>query len=217
MGEDMLRFKWFGQACFEISNSVSIVTDPHDGDSVGLETPGAEGDFITVSHDHYDHASGVDLISNPGTTVVKSLGDDAEEINLRSFKSYHDRSEGQARGDNIIFKFEVDGVKICHLGDLGHKLSPEKVQEIRPIDVLLIPVGGKFTIDGSEAAETVRDIQSKVVIPMHYSVEGLEVPISGPEQFLRSIKDDYNVKEMEELELEEVPEENTVCVLDCKA
>lgn len=214
----MVKFRWFGQACFEIGDGRTVVTDPHDGDSVGLEAPDVEGDIITVSHDHYDHASGKDLVSKAETVILEGMeSGTADDINPERFESYHDKARGSARGNNVIFKFELDGFRICHLGDLGHTLESKDVMEIQPIDVLLIPVGGKFTIDGAEAAELVEELKPRVVIPMHYEVEGLEVPISGPDQFLRSIGDGYKVVEKETLELDELPEEETIYVLECLA
>lgn len=212
----MVKFRWFGQACFEITNGKTVVTDPHDGDSVGLGVPDTEADIVTVSHEHYDHASGVDLVSKPGTTVVQGTEDTGvPEINLEVFESFHDKAGGDARGENTIFKFTLDGFTVCHLGDLGHMLGPAEIDDLKPVDFLLVPVGGKFTIDGNEAAELVRKIDPAVVVPMHYDVEGLEVPISGPEQFVRSIKGEYELEEREVLELDELPESRTVYILEC--
>jgi len=214
----LAKFRWFGQACFEISDDVTLVTDPHDGDSVGLEAPDTQGDIVTVSHDHYDHASGKTLVSKPGSVVLEGMEKGTVgDIEIQRFQSFHDKAQGDARGKNTIFKFEVDGLEICHLGDLGHKLGENKIEELKPIDVLLIPVGGKFTIDGNEAADLVEKLNPQVVIPMHYKVEGLEVPISGPGQFLNRMEDGYRIVERDVLELDEVPEEATVYVLECMA
>lgn len=215
----MVTFRWFGQACFEISDGKTIVTDPHDGDSVGLKPPDTEGDIVTVSHDHYDHASGKDMVSKPDSILVEGARETekASEIGLQAFKTYHDKVGGDARGENTIFKFELDGLNICHLGDLGHKLELETVQKLRPVDVLLIPVGGKFTIDGREAAEITEELEPWVAIPMHYDIEGLEVPISSAKEFLGHLQGEYGILRKEELELDDLPEERIVCVLDCLA
>lgn len=214
----MLRFRWFGQACFEIEDSVTLVTDPHDGDSVGLNPPDTKGDIVTISHGHYDHASGKDLVSNKDSVIIQGEADKtAKGVKVKSFHSFHDKSEGQARGENTIYRFEMDGFGICHLGDLGHMLSDEKIQRIKPIDVLLIPVGGKFTIDGREAADITRKLDPQVVIPMHYKVQGLKVPISGAEQFLGQMEGERKLEEMETLELEELPAEKKVVKLKCLA
>ncbi|MFP4117116.1 MAG: MBL fold metallo-hydrolase [Candidatus Aenigmatarchaeota archaeon] len=214
----MVNFKWFGQACFEISNGKTVVTDPHDGKSVGLEAPETKADIITVSHDHYDHASGKSLVSKPDSIVAEGMEKGrAEEIDLGRFQSYHDKVEGNARGENTIFKFVVDGFRICHLGDLGHKLEKEEIENLKPIDILLVPVGGKFTIDGKEAAELSKKLDPGVVIPMHYEVEGLEVPISGPQAFLENMEGSHEVVENKVLELRELPDKKTVYVLECQA
>ncbi len=214
----MVTFRWFGQACFEIDSSSTVVTDPHDGDSVGLHVPETKGDFVIISHDHYDHASGKSMVSGDGSTVIEGTDTSgSEQIDLERFVSYHDKVSGDARGENIISKFQVDGASICHLGDLGHLLDEDKIEEIKPVDVLLIPVGGKFTIDGLEAAELVRSLEPRIVIPMHYKVDGLKVPVSGPERFLKDIEKDYVVRRVEELSFDALPEDKSVYVLECMA
>lgn len=214
----MLSFKWFGQACFEISNSKTIVTDPHDGDSVGLSAPKTTADVVTISHDHYDHASGKDLVSNNNTVIVNETGKtNIDELNVTGFKSFHDKSHGQARGENIIFNIETKGYTICHLGDLGHMLNHKSIQNIKPVDVLLIPVGGKFTIDGREAAKLVKKIDPVVVVPMHYKINGLEVPISGPKTFINNVKDEYRIQKVDVLSFNQLTDDKTVYVLECQA
>lgn len=213
----MVSFRWFGQACFEISDSVTIVTDPHDGDSVGLGAPDTEGDIVTISHEHFDHASGEDLAAKPDSESVRGTGSrTVKGIEIQGTDSYHDKVEGSARGENTVFSFTVDGLRICHLGDLGHLLSEKKAKEIRPVDVLLIPVGGRFTIDGGEAAKVVEQLGPRVVVPMHYKVEGLEVPISGPDDFLDSLSG-YELEEKEELKLNSSPETKKAIKLECLA
>ncbi len=214
----MVTLKWFGQACFEIKNGNTVVTDPHDGESVGLGAPDTEGDFVTISHDHYDHSSGRDMVSKPGARIIDGPeGGEVPDIKLKRFESYHDRAGGDARGENTIFTFEVDGFRICHLGDLGHMLGPADIDEIGPVDILLIPVGGKFTIDGTEAAKLTNRMDPRVVVPMHYDVEGLKVPISGPGDFVRALKGEYEIEERKTLDTDSLPEKRTVYVLDCLA
>ena len=215
----MLNFEWYGQACFKIGNSSVMVTDPHNGETVGLKPPPAGvADLVTISHGHHDHASGKELVSREGSVIIEEPGSYAEKgINLTGIDSYHDKDKGEKRGENVIFVFEVDGVRICHLGDLGHLLDESHIEKIGPVDVLLIPVGGNYTIDGKEAVETIERLNPQVVVPMHYKVEGLTVDISGPEWFLSEIGPDYKVKEMEKLELDEIPDGKQVVKLDCLA
>ncbi|KXB02114.1 hypothetical protein AKJ43_02455 [candidate division MSBL1 archaeon SCGC-AAA261D19] len=213
----MVSLNWYGQACFEISNSSTVVTDPHDGDSIGLGAPQLEADIVTVSHDHYDHSSGVELVSKAATVTVEESGEEVVGgVNIRGFESYHDKSEGEERGKNLIFTIDLDGIRICHLGDLGHMLDSEKIEQLGDVDVLLTPVGGNFTIDGSEAAEITEEIDPQVVVPMHYKINGLQVPISGSEEFLDSLNEEYGLEERGELRLKALPEEKKVVKLACK-
>ncbi|KXB00429.1 hypothetical protein AKJ42_00620 [candidate division MSBL1 archaeon SCGC-AAA261C02] len=213
----MVFLNWYGQACFEISDSSTVVTDPHDGDSIGLGAPQLEADVVTISHDHYDHSSGVELVSKAGTVTVDGLGEEVVDgVDIRGFESYHDKSEGEERGKNLIFTIDLDGVRICHLGDLGHTLDSEGIERLGDVDVLLTPVGGNFTIDGSEAAEITEEIDPQVVVPMHYKINGLQVPISGSEEFLDSLDEEYDLEERDGLRLKALPGEKKVVKLACK-
>lgn len=212
----MVRFKWFGQACFEVSNSKKIVTDPHDGETVGLNAPKAKADIVTVSHDHFDHASGVGIAKKQGAKVLKEEKGEktVKGVKIKGIKSYHDKAKGSKRGENTIYTFELDGFKICHLGDLGHIVSSELIEEIGEIDILMIPIGGNYTIDGGEAIEVVEKINPKVIIPMHYKIDGLTVDISSEEQFMGIAKGKgWNIEEKEELVLKSLPKSNTVVKL----
>jgi len=215
----MLTLEWYGQACFRIENSSVIVTDPHNGETVGLNPPPADvANLVTISHGHHDHASGRELVTREGSVIMEKPGSYVKKgIKITGIDSYHDRDKGEKRGENVIFVFEVDGVRICHLGDLGHLLDDSHVEKIGAVDVLLIPVGGNYTIDGKEAVETIDQLNPKMVVPMHYMVEGLTVDISGPEEFLSEVGPEYEVKEMEKLELDELPDGKRVAKLDCLA
>jgi L-ascorbate metabolism protein UlaG (beta-lactamase superfamily) len=215
----MLNFEWYGQACFKIENSSVLVTDPHNGEAVGLNPPPAGvADLVTISHGHHDHASGKNLVSREGSVIIEEPGSYVEKgIKLTGIDSYHDKDKGEKRGENVIFVFEVDGVRICHLGDLGHLPGERHIENIGSVDVLLIPVGGNYTIDGKEAVKTIEHLNPQVVIPMHYKIEGLTVDISGPEGFLSDIGPEYKIREMEKLELDEIPDGKQVVKLDCLA
>ncbi|KXA97245.1 hypothetical protein AKJ38_01615 [candidate division MSBL1 archaeon SCGC-AAA259I14] len=215
----MVSFRWFGQACFEIKDSVTIVTDPHDGDSVGLTHPDVKGDIVTISHGHFDHASGKDIVSKEDSVVVEGSGKrEVKGIKVEGFDSYHDKAQGSKRGENTIFVFELDGFEICHLGDLGHKLSNEKIDRIKPVDILLIPVGGNYTINAQEAVDVVKELKPQIIIPMHYKVKGLEVDISDEDDFIRLVKDEnWEISEEEEAKIEKLPEQRKVIKLTCQA
>lgn len=215
----MVSFRWFGQACFEIKNSVTIVTDPHDGVSIGLNKPNIQGDIVSISHRHFDHASGEELVSKEDTEVIED--NEKREIKgiiVEGIGSFHDKVEGDKRGENTIFVFELDGFRICHLGDLGHKLSDEKSKGIRPVDVLLIPVGGNYTINAREAIDVIKDLETKIVIPMHYKIKGLEVDISSKEEFIQLVKSEgWEIEEKDKAKIKSLPEERKVINLTCLA
>lgn len=215
----MLTFEWYGQACFKIENHSTVVTDPHDGETIGLNPPPANiADLVTISHRHHDHSTGEDIVTREDSTVIKSSGSYAEKgVSIKGIDSFHDKVGGSKRGENVIFAFEMEGIKICHLGDLGHQLSEEDMEKIGSIDVLLIPVGGNYTINGSEAADLTKCLDPQVVIPIHFLVEGLTVEIAGIEEFMGEIRTKYAVKEKDVLKLGGVPKEKQVVQLDCLA
>jgi len=114
-----------------------------------------------------------------------------DDVHIMGFESFHDTEQGAKRGKNIIFKFEIDDITFCHLGDLGHPLDEKTIQQIADVDILFIPIGGTYTIDSDEAWNIVQEIKPKIVVPMHYKIEGLSLPITGVEPFLE--KPDYKV------------------------
>lgn len=214
----MVSFRWFGQACLEIRNSVTIVTDPHDGESVGLKRPNVKGDIVSISHRHFDHASGENLASKKDTEVIEGAGErTVKGIKVVGIDSFHDKAEGSKRGENTIFIFKVDDFEICHMGDLGHKLSNGKIEKVKPIDILLVPVGGNYTIDAQEAIDVIKDLKPRIVIPMHYHVNGLEVDISSEEEFLQLAKNEgCEIEESKEPKVKSLPEKRKIISLNCQ-
>ncbi len=215
----MINFEWYGQACFKIEDSSIIVTDPHNGETIGLNPPPENvADLVTISHQHHDHASGEKIVSREDTAIFKDSGTYKEKgITIKGIDSFHDNTMGSERGKNVIFSFELDGINVCHLGDLGHQLEEEHIEKIGPVDVLLIPVGGNYTIDGAEAADITKRLKPSVVIPIHFLVEGLTVEISGLEEFADEISTSYKVKEEDVLQLDGLPEEKLAVQLECLA
>jgi len=185
-----MKIKWYGHSAFLITSDkgVKIVTDPYEPGAFGGQLSYGQikdqADLVLTSHDHADHNYTKDL---PGTPqVVKGSGSKTVKgISIKGIATYHDPSKGSERGANTIFTFSVDGMKICHLGDLGHILSEKELAEIGPVDVLLIPVGGFFTIDPAEAARVAEQIKPKILIPMHFKTKKCEFPIAPVEDFLK--------------------------------
>ncbi len=209
----MLQIRWHGHACFELTNDLTIVTDPHDGKSIGLPPPSVAGDIILVSHDHFDHNS-VKSVEKEGAKIV---ADDRKRtisnVQINGFMSYHDESKGEKRGKNIIFKFNYDGITFCHLGDLGHELDEKTAEQIGDIDILFIPVGGTYTIDSKQAWNVVNMIKPKITIPMHYKLEGLSLPIASVDSFLEKNMDKVlKVGNEIDIEKDELPKEHEIWV-----
>lgn len=179
-----MELTWFGHSCFLLKNrnGKKLLTDPFD-DSLGYSVPNEAVDIVTVSHHHFDHDNTAALPGIPD--IIDQAGTyDFGDINIKGISSYHDNCFGAKRGNNIIFVIKIDGYSVCHLGDLGHSLSPKTISEIGEIDILLIPVGGNYTIDGEEASKIARSIKSHIIIPMHYGTAALSFPLEGAEKFI---------------------------------
>jgi len=184
----MLQIRWHGHACWEITNDITLVTDPHDGKSIGIPAPSVAGDIILVSHDHYDHNS-VKTVEKDGSKVVTDPRKrNISKIEISGIESFHDEAKGAKRGSNIMYKFVMNGITFCHLGDLGHDLDEETVQKIGDVDILFVPIGGTFTIDDKQAWDVINKIKPKIIIPMHYKIGGLSLSINGIDPFLTQAK-----------------------------
>ncbi|MBI2463777.1 MBL fold metallo-hydrolase [Candidatus Peregrinibacteria bacterium] len=203
---------WHGQSCFTIKNNdITIVTDPYSG--IGLKLPKLAADVITVSHQHQDHSFVEGVEGNP--KVLDWAGEyEIKGVPFIAIDSFHyAKSEGpeaEKRGGNLIMVFEIDGVKMCHLGDLGHTLTNEMNEAIGDVDVLMVPVGGVYTIDHHKAHEVIEQIDPRLVIPMHYKVPGLTVELGEIEPFLKEIGQ-VNIEPINKLKLKKVdlPEDKT--------
>ncbi|MCK4368787.1 MAG: MBL fold metallo-hydrolase [Dehalococcoidales bacterium] len=196
-----MKIKYLGHAAFVITSDagVKIITDPYEtgpGLTYGEITESAG--VVTVSHDHLDHCNVAAVRGNP--EVVRRTGrSTAKGAEFRGIATYHDEAKGRLRGNNIIFCFEVDGIRVCHLGDLGHLLDDKQLAEIGSVDILLIPVGGFFTIDARAATQVCDQLKPKVIIPMHYRTEKSFPDIAGVDEF---IKGKNNVTRQDSSEVE---------------
>lgn len=185
-----MNIQYYGQSCFKITTKpngratedINVFFDPFDK-TIGLRPPQGQADIVFVSHDHHDHNNVEALKGEP--TVINTPGEYAVKgINVIGIDSFHDKKEGQIRGKNTIFILETEGLKLCHLGDLGTDLTPEQIEKIGDIDILFIPIGGKdYTIDGKKAAEIVREIEPNITIPMHYKINGLNLDFDNEKKF----------------------------------
>ena len=194
-----VKIKWLGHAAFVIISQAGtkIITDPYaPSDRLTYAPVNESADIVTVSHDHSDHNNVAAVGGNPqvvrGTTEVKG-------IKFKGIPSYHDQSQGKQRGNNTIISFEVDGLRLVHLGDLGHLLDDKQVAEIGKVDILLIPVGGNFTIDASVATQVYEQLKPRVIVPMHYRTDRCTLPIADVDEFLKGKR---NVTRLETSEME---------------
>jgi len=180
-----MRIEWKGHACFLLNSAkgVRILTDPFN-EGVGYPLPNVEVDVVTVSHQHGDHNYTDSLPGKPA--VVKGAGNHkVSGIEIKGVATYHDPEQGKKRGSNTVFVIKADGLNICHLGDLGHLLTPGQVSDIGQVDILFVPVGGFFTIDAKQACEVVQQLGPALVLPMHYKLDQrVTLPIAPVDEFL---------------------------------
>jgi len=182
-----MKIKWLGHACFLITSrdGLRVVTDPYAvGGGIGYAPVDEAADVVSVSHSHDDH-NNISAVQGKPAVVRGSGRQTAAGIEFRGIDTYHDGVQGEQRGTNRVFCFTVDDIRLCHLGDLGHVLTPEQVSEIGSVDVLFLPVGGFYTIDADEAGRVCDLLNPRVVIPMHFKTSGCAFPIAGVDDFLK--------------------------------
>lgn len=185
-----MKITWYGQSFFQILTKkrkeelVKIAIDPFD-EKIGLKVPSFEADILLITHQHHDHNNvgaikgSPFLITGPGEYEVK-------KVFIQGIPSFHDDVEGKERGKNTIFTIESEGIRVCHLGDLGQKeLTPEQLEKIGDVDILMIPVGGVYTISAKEGAKIISQLEPKVVIPMHYKIPRIKINLEGLQKFLK--------------------------------
>ena len=181
-----MEINWLGHSCFRIRGSqATVITDPYSPD-LGYSLGKPKARIVTVSHQHPGHSyvQGIGgdpkLITGPGEYEISGLL-------IIGIATFHDGDKGNQRGKNTIYLMEIDEVSLCHLGDLGHMLTAEQVEELGSVDILLIPVGGVSTIGAPVAAEMARRLEPKVVIPMHYKTEALSRELEPAGRFLKEM------------------------------
>ncbi len=181
-----MEITWLGHSCFRIKGrQATVITDPYSP-SLGYSLAEPKADIVTVSHQHEGHSyvQGVDgdprAVVGPGEYEIKS-------ILIIGIPTFHDNVMGAKRGKNTIYVMEVDEIAVCHLGDLGHVLTDDQVEELGEVDVLLLPVGGVSTVNAATAAEIVRQLEPRVVVPMHYKTPELKWELEPSERFLKEI------------------------------
>lgn len=220
-----MKIKWLAHSCFLLTadDGTTILTDPYEPggfDGAIRHAPYAEPvDIVTISHDHADHSYTAGLAGSPNIINGLELASQGGLVRsgpviLRAVRTFHDKKKGAERGENAIVAVELDNVDVVHLGDIGHTLSDE-VATLGPIDVLLTPVGGHFTVDAKEASEIVKTINPKIVIPMHVKTPKLDFPIAPVDEFLAGKPNVERIAGSEiELRRGTLPTETTIMVLE---
>lgn len=187
-----MQIIWYGQSFFQIltqkgkEKKVKIVIDPFS-EKIGLKPSLLEADILLITHSHEDHNNvkaikgSPFLITGPGEYEIK-------EVFIEGIPAFHDATEGKERGKTAIYTIETEEIKICHLGDLGQKeLTDEQLEQIGEVDILMIPIGGVFTISAKEAAKIISQVEPKIVIPMHYYIPKLKIKLEGLDKFLKTM------------------------------
>ena len=213
-----MTLQWLGHACYLLtaSNGRTLLMDPFD-ESVGYPMPEINADVVTCSHNHHDHY-GIDRVHS-GYTLIKQPGEHhTQGFVIEGITSFHDDEGGIKRGRNIIYLVQIDGLRIAHLGDIGHLLTQAQIEKLSNVDVLLVPVGGFYTVDADQAAAIVRSITPRIAIPMHYKtkyIDSKKNPIEDETAFaaqFTNIVPDTNTLTITPGTLDDYPE---VVVLSC--
>ncbi len=214
-----MNIKYLGHSSFFIkSKDAKIVTDPY-ADSVGMKLPKQEADIVTISHDHGDHNNTAGLTLAPDALVVDWPGEYEENgVRIKGVASYHDDQKGELRGTNTLFRIETEGIRILHCGDLGHLPTETMLDQIGDIDILMIPVGGFYTIDAKQACQAISKFEPLVVIPMHYKTTEHDAKTFGDLTDIDAFLKEYGAIDAQRTDLltikkEDLNEERKVIVL----
>ncbi len=206
-----MQIKYLGHSCFLLTTRAGTraLTDPFG--EIGYPMPKVCADLVTVSHNHYDHCNTAAVGGKPAvySAIRSEMGN--SDLKIEAFPCFHDDAQGALRGKNLMFSFTADGVRVVHLGDLGEPICGRILDFLRGADVLLLPVGGRYTLGAAEAAAYVEALMPPYVVPMHYKTPDLNIGIAGIEGFLRKFegKSGFSVKKMPTLEV--VPRRSGAC------
>lgn len=213
---------WIGHSCFKIQTKsknstlnpqeVMLITDPYDPSLTGIKMPKLQADIVTISHNHGDHAYLSAIKGEP--FVIDSVGEYEIKNNyIIGVKSFHDKTEGKDRGENIIYIIEAEGLRLAHLGDLGHKLTDRQLEFVKDVDILFVPIGGILTIDAKDAVEIISQVEPRIIIPMHYKTKGVKIKLDSIEKFCKEIGVCEKPVDKLKISKKELPQEKTNVVI----
>jgi L-ascorbate metabolism protein UlaG (beta-lactamase superfamily) len=185
-----MQIVWHGQSCFQISFSrnkdekLTVVIDPFS-EEIGLKMPSLEADILMISHDHPDHNNKKAVSGNP--FLIEGPGEyEIKGVFIQGIEADHDKNQGKERGKTTIYTIEREEIRLCHLGDLGQKeLNADQLEQIGDIDILMIPVGGIYTISAQESSKIISQIEPRLIIPMHYNLPKMKSKLEGLDKFLK--------------------------------
>lgn len=182
-----MTITWYGQSCFKIDTREAVLAIDPFSKEIGLTPPRFHADIVLVTHSHANHANAGTFPGEP--MVIAGPGEyEMKGIMIHGIPTFHDAHQGKKRGPNTAFRITAEGISIAHLGDFGESsLRPETLSALGDVDVLLVPVGGTYTVDAEAAAGLVAQIEPRLVIPMHYGLPGLKVKLAPVEAFLKAV------------------------------
>jgi L-ascorbate metabolism protein UlaG (beta-lactamase superfamily) len=215
-----MEIQYLGHSSFKLKGkSASVITDPFDPSMVGLKYAPQEATIVTVSHNHPDHNK-IDLVKNAERTIDGPGEYEIAGISIIGIGSFHDDKKGEERGKNTIFVYEIEDLRLAHLGDLGHKLSSDALEEMGEIDILMIPVGGKYTINSEIAVEVVRSIEPSLILPMHYLMSSMNPEVFSElekvEEFVNAMGVPSEAMEKLSIKKSDIGEDQKIILLEKK-
>lgn len=207
---------WLGQSCFKIKGkTATIIIDPYDPEFTGLKLPkDLEAQVVLSTHNHKDHNNTAAVAGSP--LVAAGPGEyEASGVSIEGVATFHDNVNGTEKGTNTVYHMLIDGINIVHLGDLGHKLTESQLGEIDNTDILMIPVGGKFSLNAELAVEVVAQLEPKIVIPMHYQIPELKIEeLEKVDLFLKEMgAENTEIQPKLSITRDKLPDATTVVVL----
>lgn len=217
----LMEITYIGHSSFKLKGKSAVVaTDPYDEKMVGLKFPKIEADIVTVSHQHEDH-NNIQVIEGTPVVITGPGEYEIKGVKIVGVATFHDDMKGDKRGKNTVYHIKIDGISIVHCGDLGHKLDDKKLEMLDGVDILMVPVGGFYTLSASEASELASQLDPKIIIPMHYNHTKLNQntfgQLSAVDVFLKEMGKE-GIQPVEKLVVtkEKLPAELTVVVLELK-